>query len=268
MLTNLRSWFARDSWFGVDKLDHFAWSLAYWVVLTWWVSDLWSRIAWFAVGAVGLEIVQLVRFRAWVSRGRPHPQPFFTDGFSYKDIAWDVGGAIAAVVALAKIVGRAVIAVALVTLAASSAAAQEYKVKSAPEFDLTGVTFDNTAYGVDVPSYLPPLHGFLIRGPAGDLITLLNAPRFSAQRAPRCGAPAESNDRPAVETARLVIGNRDSVWWAQNFPARGEVKRYDAWQKVLASGDTLRLVEVWRRGSECATADGVLIVVFSFRRGR
>lgn len=254
------NWIARDKWFGFDKLDHFAWSVAFWLFLTVVVSDAWARVGWFATGAIAVEVAQLVRFRAWVRKGRPHPYPAFADGISYKDLIWDAGGAIAAALALARYAARAAL-ITLPLLFVAGLSAQQITVAKAPEFRMAPVYFDSVAYGQEFPMYLRPRHGFFVRGPAGDEFVLLNATHYDSLVV--CTPPSQR----AVAIARLVIGNRDSLWWGQNFERRGQARAYMHWQQALPSGDTLRLVEAWRRHSECTDGDGALVLVVSFRRG-
>jgi uncharacterized protein YfiM (DUF2279 family) len=102
-------WVARDAWFGLDKLDHFAWSISYWLVLTGFGAQGWTRFWLFTIGAIGVEVVQLIRFRIWVSKSRPMPYPAFADGISYRDLVYDYAGMVAAMWLLARIAAQAAV---------------------------------------------------------------------------------------------------------------------------------------------------------------
>lgn len=98
------NWIARDTWFGVDKVEHIVWSIAYWTVLTPFSSG-WEHVGSFAAGAVGVELVQLYRFWRWFEKGQPQPRPAMCDPFSWKDLIADAVGALIAVWCLARVAG-------------------------------------------------------------------------------------------------------------------------------------------------------------------
>jgi hypothetical protein len=265
------SWLARDSWFGLDKLDHFVYAVAYWLGIAALTSSPWTRLGLFAAGAIGIELVELVRFRIWVRKGRPQPWPPLCDAFSYRDLVWDAGGALAAIWALGRIAARVALLLALLVGLPAAAAAQKAPKQLFNPFHMGSATLDSTAYGQELQLYLPPFHGFVIVAPAGDTIVILNGVRFDSLPAPvtgpLCTARAGAPVVPAVAVSRLVVGRPDSIWWTQDFPERGQGRLYAHWAELLRSGDTLRLSEVWRRRSECSTHDGTLVVLFALRRG-
>jgi hypothetical protein len=78
------SFWAQDSW-GLkdDQLAHFA--------LSAWVSHLAGWPAGILAGVL-IEIIELIRYRRWVARGRPEPWPFLCDRPSYKDLTYDFVG--------------------------------------------------------------------------------------------------------------------------------------------------------------------------------
>lgn len=268
LIARLRPWIARDAWLGRDKLEHAVWAYAYWCFLTAIVPNPWWRLVWFAAGAIGVELVQLARFITWVRKGRPQPRPAFCDAFSYKDLVADAVGMLAAMGSLAKVIARVTAVItplALLTVTPRAAAAQA-DLRKAPAFEIAAVMLDSTVYGLDVPIYIRPFHGFVLLGPGGDTVMVINAARYDSLPAAsdrRCGVTVH----PAVAVSRLAIGRRDSVWWAQDFHERGFARVYAHWTQPLPSGDTLRLTEVWRRRSTCAAHDGTLVVLLTFRRG-
>lgn len=81
-----------DSWTGEDKLAHLFGAADLWAVMA---ARFGTWEAWIAVVAVGLlvEIVEVIRYRAWVAKGRPGLWPFLCDRVSLKDLAVDVLGA-------------------------------------------------------------------------------------------------------------------------------------------------------------------------------
>ena len=87
--------FAQDSWTSFDKLDHATYGFAYWTVLQLFPS-LGAQLMLFAAGAVAVELTQYIRLATWESKGSPQPRPEFSDGFSYRDLAADMVGALLA----------------------------------------------------------------------------------------------------------------------------------------------------------------------------
>jgi len=78
------SFWAEDTWTPQDdKLAHFA--------LSAWVSHL-AGWPWGLAAGVLIEVIEVVRYRRWVAKGRPEPWPFLTDRPSYKDLAYDFVG--------------------------------------------------------------------------------------------------------------------------------------------------------------------------------
>lgn len=94
---------ADDRFWGWDKLDHFAWSFAYWVLLRAVTSSLLLQLGLFAIGAIGVELVELYRYWRWTRRGSPPPWPVLTDRISWRDLLWNAAGALAGAGALARI---------------------------------------------------------------------------------------------------------------------------------------------------------------------
>lgn len=99
------SWLTWDGWFGWDKLDHGIGGFA--ALLALGAIGFWAhpvQLAWaFALVAVGVEVIEVARLATWVEKGRPQPQPALCDGVSYKDVIWDVAGALLAVGAIHRI---------------------------------------------------------------------------------------------------------------------------------------------------------------------
>lgn len=101
----MASWTATDGWFGWDKLDHAIGGFAALVLLA--ALGFWAypvQLAWaFALVAIGVEVLEVARMASWVEKARPQPRPVLCDGVSYKDIVWDIAGALLAVGALHRI---------------------------------------------------------------------------------------------------------------------------------------------------------------------
>lgn len=266
------NWLASDSWFGVDKIDHFVYAMACWLVLNALTSSLWAQLGLFTAGAVGIELLELARYVVWTRKKQPQPWPLLCDQFSYRDLVWGAAGALTAIWALAKIAGRAIAVLAFMVILANVASAQAPAKKVFHPFHMGSATLDSTAYGQELQLYLPPFHGLVILAPAGDTIVMLNGVLYDSTLAPTsglmCTAPLGSGPpRFAVLVSRLVIGRPDSVWWSQDFPERGQTRLYPHWAQLTPRGDTVRLEEAWRRRSDCSQHDGTLVVLFELRRG-
>lgn len=89
---------AADRWFSEDKYTHYGFAGWYWQVLQTWGDVLppsW-RVALFLAGALGIELLELWRYRRWDARGRPGSWPLLADKISPKDLVWNLAGAITA----------------------------------------------------------------------------------------------------------------------------------------------------------------------------
>lgn len=266
------NWLASDSWFGVDKIDHFVYAMAFWLVLNALTSSLWAQLGLFAAGAIGIELLELARYVVWTGKKRPQPWPLLCDQFSYRDLVWGAAGALAAFWGLARIYARGIGALALAIGLTNVAAAQAPPQRVVHPFHMGSATLDSTAYGQELQLYLPPFNGLVILAPAGDTIVMLNGvaydSKFAPTTGPMCTVPIGGGPpRHVVTVSRLVIGRPDSIWWAQDFPERGQTRFYEHWAQAIPSGDTLRLQEAWRRRSDCSSHDGTLVVLFELRRG-
>jgi len=98
-----RPWLAEDEFLGWDKLDHAAWSFALIVALAAFQVHGVQRWVVFAIIAVAVEIVELARYGAWLERGAPSPWPVLADAVSWRDLVWDLIGALAATWCVARI---------------------------------------------------------------------------------------------------------------------------------------------------------------------
>lgn len=94
-----------DPWLGEDKLLHFACSALWWRVLErlaaahlpGFLAPLFAQpLPWFAAAAIGVELVEVWRYRRWVAKGKPLPWPWLTDKVSVKDLMADALGAVVA----------------------------------------------------------------------------------------------------------------------------------------------------------------------------
>ncbi len=83
---------ANDKWFGEDKLTHAAYTFGGWLALTrvvpWWAALLVELAA-----GVGVELIQGARLAAGKTT--------FAEAPSYRDLAWDGIGILAAIVLVA-----------------------------------------------------------------------------------------------------------------------------------------------------------------------
>lgn len=79
---------AKDKWFGADKVDHGTYCFAGWVFFSslwpWWLAAI-TMVA----AAVGVEKIQQMRKAAGKTT--------FADDPSYRDLVWDALGILAAV---------------------------------------------------------------------------------------------------------------------------------------------------------------------------
>lgn len=80
MLWAADTWEPRD-----DKIAHFA--------LSAWVSHLLGWPIALVLGVI-VEAVEWWRYERWLKRGAPSPWPFLTDRPSYKDLAYNLAGAL------------------------------------------------------------------------------------------------------------------------------------------------------------------------------
>jgi hypothetical protein len=92
---------AHDKWWGSDKLEHLTVAILFWGFLTALPVGLLTRFIAFTVGAVGIELLEWLRYYLWKKhldaqdlKTAPGPWPFLADFPSYRDLAWDYAGAL------------------------------------------------------------------------------------------------------------------------------------------------------------------------------
>ena len=92
-MTWLYAWDAlEDRWVASDKVEHLLGGMAAYLIAVRVWSGVWPWVAVFAAGVL-VEVVELVRFRAWERKGKPQPWPWLCDRVSRKDLIADLLGA-------------------------------------------------------------------------------------------------------------------------------------------------------------------------------
>ncbi|HWP38957.1 MAG TPA: hypothetical protein VNL18_15530 [Gemmatimonadales bacterium] len=89
-------WLADDPWLGDDKLSHLGWGAFLGALLL--VAGVGAVAYWITIlgAGLGVELVELWRYRRWEQAGRHYPWPLLADLTSYKDLVWNLaGGALA-----------------------------------------------------------------------------------------------------------------------------------------------------------------------------
>ena len=79
----------QDQWLSQDKFAH-----AFGSAFAYCLGGPWLLI----VSAVGIEVIEVIRYRRWAMQGQTGAWPFLTDKVSVKDLVWDVIGGVGAAV--------------------------------------------------------------------------------------------------------------------------------------------------------------------------
>jgi len=83
-----------DRWWAQDKESHFGWGAALFAHGYLYGSPLRGFVE-VGLAAVLVELAEVIRYQAWVSRGSPQPRPYLCDKISFKDLLIAPLGALA-----------------------------------------------------------------------------------------------------------------------------------------------------------------------------